>query len=107
MPSRVAIDIGGGFVDFVAVDEQTARKQNEKAGTYIESWRERVLQGIPIAGDADTISYILLGLVAENYPPDPATDALARFLKNRQSPDGRCSSRRSGSRRSRSPIAPW
>src|SRR5207244_3817934 len=35
------------------------------------------------------IAYILLGLAAENYPPDPATDALARFLKNRQSPDGR------------------
>jgi ankyrin repeat protein len=73
----------------VAIDEQTARKQLKTAGTYIETWRERVLQGIPIAGDADTISYILLGLAAENYPPDPATDALARFLKNRQSPDGR------------------
>ena len=28
-------------------------------------------------------------MAAEDYPPDPATDALARYLKNRQSEDGR------------------
>src|SRR5207253_10802046 len=40
-------------------------------------------------GDADTISFILLGLAAENYAPDAATDAMAYFLKNQQLPDGR------------------
>ena len=34
------------------------------------------------------MSSILRGMAAGNYPPDPATDALARFLKNYQSPDG-------------------
>jgi len=28
-------------------------------------------------------------MAAESYPPDTATDALARYLKDRQSPDGR------------------
>ena len=28
-------------------------------------------------------------MAAANYPPDPATDAIALFLKNHQSPDGR------------------
>jgi squalene cyclase len=30
----------------------------------------------------------LLGLAAENWPPDPATDAMARYLKFRQSANG-------------------
>lgn len=70
------------------VDEQIAKKQLEGVGTYIESWREKVLQGVGIPGDTDTIGYILVGLAAENYPPDPATDALARFMKNHQTPNG-------------------
>jgi squalene cyclase len=57
-------------------------------GTYIESWRERALQGVGIPGDADTMSYILVGMAAEHYPADAATDALVRFLKNHQRPDG-------------------
>lgn len=36
-----------------------------------------------------TISYSLLGLAAENYPPDATTDAMARFVQSRQWPDGR------------------
>ena len=71
------------------VNEGIARENLKTIGTYIESWRERALQGVGIPGDSDTISYILLGLAAENYPPDKATDALARYLKNRQSADGR------------------
>ena len=42
----------------------------------------------PIAGAADTISYLLFGLAAENYAPDAATDAQALWLKRRQAPDG-------------------
>jgi ankyrin repeat protein len=71
------------------VDDDIALKQLATIGSYIESWRERVLQGEGIPGLSDTISYILLGMAAENYPPDRATDALARYLKGRQSPDGR------------------
>jgi ankyrin repeat protein len=73
----------------IPVAEKTAQTQLNAIASNIDSWRERVLQGIPIPGDADTVSYILVGMAAANYPPDRATDALARFLKNRQSPDGR------------------
>jgi hypothetical protein len=38
----------------------------------------------------NTAGYILAGLAAEQHPPDPATDALARYLKNTQMPDGHC-----------------
>ncbi len=72
----------------VRVDEERARRQVKTIGNYIDSWRERALQAVGIPGDADTISYILLGLAAENYAADPATDAMAYFLKNQQLPDG-------------------
>jgi ankyrin repeat protein len=73
----------------IRVDDQMARTQVKKIGAYLDMWRERALQGIGIPGDADTVSYILLGLAAEHYPPDAATDAMAYFLKNQQLLDGR------------------
>lgn len=71
------------------VDDRIARSQLKTIASYIENWRERVLQAIGIPGDSDTVSYILVGMAAENYPPDAATDAMARYLKDHQSPDGR------------------
>jgi len=70
------------------VDAGMARTSVSKIATYIESWRERALQNIGIPGDSDTITYILMGLAAENHPADAATDALARFVKTKQLPDG-------------------
>ena len=72
----------------VPVDDQVARTQLASIATYVGVWRERALQGLGIPGDVDTVSYVLIGMAAENHPPDPATDALARYLKSRQSPDG-------------------
>jgi ankyrin repeat protein len=73
----------------IAVDEAIARDQKSRIGSFLESWRERTLQGVGIPGNADTVSYILLGLAAEHYPADAATDAMARFLLHQQSADGR------------------
>ncbi len=70
------------------VDNQIARHQLTTIGHYIETWRERALQGNGIPGDADTVAYILLGLAAENFPPDVATDAMASFLLRQQTADG-------------------
>jgi len=70
------------------VDEQIARDQVKKIAAYIELWRERALQGVGIPGDSDTVGYILLGLAAEKYQSDEATDAMARFMKGQQHPNG-------------------
>ena len=70
------------------MNDTIARQQLTTIGNYIESWRERALQGIAIPGDSDTVSYILLGLAAEQYPPDAATDAMAQLLKRQQTPAG-------------------
>jgi ankyrin repeat protein len=70
------------------VDETAVQSQLKTSGIYIESWRQRVLQDIAIPGAIDTAGYILAGLAAANYPPDAATDAIARYIMRRQSADG-------------------
>jgi ankyrin repeat protein len=83
-----AVTVAAARARGMKVDEQIAREQVQAIGAYVGSWRGRALQGIGIPGDADTISYILLGLAAEKYPADPGTDAMARFLKGQQTADG-------------------
>jgi ankyrin repeat protein len=70
------------------IDEETAHRQAQAIADYLDGWRERALQGIAIPGDADTVSYILLGLSAENYPATDATEAMARLLRRQQRPNG-------------------
>jgi ankyrin repeat protein len=72
----------------VPVDEVIARGQKETIGRFVDSWRDRLLQGIGIPGEQDTVSYILLGLSAEGYEADDATDAMVRFLRRTQAAAG-------------------
>jgi hypothetical protein len=83
------VTVGAARKHGVRVDEEDARRSAKIIGNYIDSWRERALQAVGIPGDADTMSFILLGLAAENYPADPATDAMAYFIRNQQATDGR------------------
>jgi len=83
-----AMTVSSARAKKIAVDEQVAQSQLKTIGEYVHTWRDRVLQGIGIPGDADTMSYILLGLAAEKYPADAATDAMARFLLRQQRADG-------------------
>jgi ankyrin repeat protein len=82
--ATVAAARAGGF----RVNEDIAQQQLKTIGTYIDTWRERALQGVAIPGDADTVSYILLGLAAEKYPANAATDAMAFVLKRQQAVNG-------------------
>lgn len=87
--SLTAMTIATARKNGLRVHDQIARLQLKTIGSYIDSWRERALQDIGIAGGVDTVSYILVGMAAEKYPPDAATDAMARYLRRQQSPDGR------------------
>ena len=80
----VALARTSGF----AVDEQLSRSHLDRLGPYLESWRESVLRGAGIPGLQDTVSYILLGMGAAGYVSDPATEAMAYYLRARQLPDG-------------------
>jgi hypothetical protein len=86
--SLTALTVATARQKGLAFDAPRAKQSVAKIAAFIESWRERALQNIGIPGDADTVSYILLGLAAENHPADAATDAMAQFLKVKQLPDG-------------------
>ncbi len=86
--SLTAMTIAAARSAGVPVDDQVARTQRASIASYIDVWRERALQGVGIPGETDTVSYILMGMAAEKHPSDRATDALAHFIKGRQSPDG-------------------
>jgi ankyrin repeat protein len=86
--SIVATAVAAARANGYAVNEGSATKQLGVVGAYLESWRERTLQNMFIAGQADTISYLLFGLASVHYPADPATDAQAIWLERRQHPDG-------------------
>ncbi len=87
--SLAAMTVASARKAGIPVDEKAARAQRKEIGGYIEAWRELALQGMGIPGDSNTVNYLLAGLAAEDYPPDEATDAMARYLKNDQMPDGR------------------
>jgi hypothetical protein len=87
--SLVAMAVAVARRNGYRVDEKAASDQRTVISTYLESWRERTLQNSFIAGQEDTISYLLFGLAAAQHPSDRATDAQARWLMRRQSPDGR------------------
>jgi mono/diheme cytochrome c family protein len=70
------------------INEPLVAEQRRIIAGYLESWRERTLQNIPIAGGVDTVSYLLLGTRAAGQSPDQATDAQAIWLRRRQQPDG-------------------
>ncbi|MGZ3457726.1 MAG: ankyrin repeat domain-containing protein [Archangium sp.] len=71
------------------VDEEMARRQVQANATNLGQRREGLLEGIAVAtAGPGIVSYILLGLNAEQYKPDLNTDVVAMFLKTHQMPDG-------------------
>lgn len=87
--SLTAMTVATARQNGLPVDERIARNQVKAIASYIETRRERALQGVGIPGEAASMGAILAGLAAENYAPDAATDAFARFLQSQQWPDGR------------------
>jgi hypothetical protein len=61
---------------------------------FFEEWRERLLQGVAPGG----VAYTLVGLHGEQYKPDFVTDAIARYIRMKQFPDGHWSVGCGGSR---------
>ncbi len=70
------------------VDETAARTAVQITADYLDARRERILLGIAPPGGVDAMSYILFGLLAEQFSGDEATEAGARYLKFRQAEDG-------------------
>lgn len=87
--SLTAMTVAAARGTGLRVDESIARAQLQRIAAYMDENRERALENAGIPGGIDTVSYILMGMAADNYPGDPITDAWARYVKYNQSPDGR------------------
>ena len=74
----------GGF----RINEVIAKEQLQASAALLNARRELYLQVIDAGGGADTISYSLLGMAAEKYPPGALTDAMVYYLKATQASDG-------------------
>mgnify|MGYP001182391464 CR=1 FL=1 len=86
--SLTALSVVAARQHGMQVNRETERRQTETIGTYLDTWHERALQHIGIPGGADTTSYLLLGMGAEGYVPNLATDAMAHYVRVHQHPDG-------------------
>jgi ankyrin repeat protein len=74
----------------VPVNESLAHAELSTLARDIDATREQALQGMVAPGGVSTTTgYILLALEQQAYPPDEATDALARLLRLYQRADGR------------------
>jgi ankyrin repeat protein len=74
------------------VDEKTAARQVQGNVFGLEKIRDILHQGFIVPVEEyfgpSVVAFMLIGLDAEHYKADLNTDAVAMFLKNRQSPDG-------------------
>jgi hypothetical protein len=68
---------------------QTAREESEQILGIWNVGREKLLQGDSFGGAQANASYILVGLAANEQPPNKTTDAMVYYLVGRQSADGR------------------
>ena len=73
----------------LGVNGALVKEQQQRIAAFLDENRESAHSNIGIPGGVDTVSYILLGLAADNYPSNAITDVWARYMKNNQSPDGR------------------
>jgi ankyrin repeat protein len=74
-----------------AVDEKTAARQLKVNAGALESLRDMLHQGFFLTGfnaSPAILSWVLMGLDAEGYKPDLATDAAAMYIQSQQMPDG-------------------
>ena len=96
--SLSAIAMGLARKSGFRVDEHTSAEQVKVNVAYIEHDRDALHQGFfPAQAGAEAfgdtfgpsvLGYVLVGLDAEHYKPDLNTDAVAMYLKSRQTPDG-------------------
>src|SRR5204862_1387097 len=80
--SLTAMTVAAARDQGIPVEDRIARQQLQSIGVYVESRRERLLQGVGGGGESSTVSFTLVGMAADGYEPDVATDAAARYLKN-------------------------
>jgi hypothetical protein len=81
--------IGAARVHGIPVDEATAKQQVQAVVAVMDGVAKEALQNRDRIPDPPIgVSYALLGLAAENYPPSQTTEAMAKVIGAWQTPDG-------------------
>lgn len=78
------------------INEQTSRDESEQILAIWRQGRENMLQGNSFAGNEFTAGFTLVGLAANQQPPNTTTDAIVHYLLERQAADGHWQSLDSG-----------
>ncbi len=86
--SLTAMTVSAARAKGFAVNEQIATGQLRRISAFLLDNGAGGMENRGRPGAADTVSYILIGMAAENYPDDMATDIWARYLKSLQRQDG-------------------
>jgi ankyrin repeat protein len=90
--SFAAMAVGAARKGGFEVDEKTSAQQVKANVFGLEKLRDYMHQGflVPVQDvfGQFAVSYFLIGLDAEHYKPDLNTDAVAMYLKSRQTPEG-------------------
>ncbi len=86
--SLTAMTVSAARAKGLPVDNRIAKDQLRRIAAFLEDNSAGGMENVGIPGWVDTLSYILLGLAAENYPSDMTTEVWARYLKNLQHGDG-------------------
>lgn len=71
------------------IDEVAAGNMLKETADYVGARADRMFQGLTPPGGEDTMSYVLFALSEAHFPGNAGTDAGVRYLKMRQSDDGR------------------
>jgi ankyrin repeat protein len=85
-----AMTVAAARAKNIPVDEALARLERDTVAKDAASAHDLSLQGlVRFGGGPPTIGYVLMGLAAEGYQRDLATDAMVRLLRLSQLDDGR------------------
>ncbi len=71
------------------VSRQISLEESEQILDLVNAGREKLLQGDGFGGGQFTAALILIGLAANEQPPNKTTDVLVHYLIGRQNADGR------------------
>ena len=72
----------------IAVDAEKVRLNSQQSVAWLKGHQQGLLQDVDFPGSDYTAGYLLLGLAADGYARDLATDAAVIHLASVQDPDG-------------------
>jgi hypothetical protein len=90
--SLAAMAVGSARKSGFPVNEQIAAQQVKANAAFLDKVRDSLHQGFFVPTEdnfgPDILAYVLIGLHEDGYKPDLSTDAVVRYTRMHQMPDG-------------------